>query len=139
VFPTDEIAGHLEKKFRSFGPCQTPPSPIGKIDDLPLCKRCQWKHLEEVQTIFNALGKTLVIEEGNEGCDCSSASGIAFAMRSCELLLREEFKWALNSEEAQLIASQTALGACFAPLSRESHPEMEIDKVTTPEGCTIAG
>ena len=44
-----------------------------------------------------------------------------------------------DSEEAQLIAAQTARGAASLLLSRESHPEIEIDKVTTPEGCTIAG
>jgi pyrroline-5-carboxylate reductase len=44
-----------------------------------------------------------------------------------------------DAEEAQLITAQTALGAASLLLTRESHPEIEIDKVTTPEGCTIAG
>ena len=34
---------------------------------------------------------------------------------------------------------QTAKGGASLLLENESHPEIEIDKVTTPEGCTIAG
>ena len=44
-----------------------------------------------------------------------------------------------DAEEAQLIATQTARGAASLLLNQHSHPEIEIDKVTTPEGCTIAG
>jgi len=35
---------------------QNTPSPL-KIDDLPLSKDANGKHLEEVQTIFNALAR----------------------------------------------------------------------------------
>src|SRR5699024_3753600 len=44
-----------------------------------------------------------------------------------------------HAKEAQLIASQTALGAAALLLKSDNHPEHEIDKVTTPKGCTIAG
>ena len=44
-----------------------------------------------------------------------------------------------HPEEAQKIAVQTARGAAGLILQQGSHPEIEIDKVTTPEGCTIAG
>jgi len=30
-------------------------------------------------------------------------------------------------------------GAAELLLTRDTHPESEIDKVTTPKGCTIAG
>ena len=38
-----------------------------------------------------------------------------------------------------LLAAQTARGAASLLLDREGHPESEIDRVTTPRGCTIAG
>ena len=41
--------------------------------------------------------------------------------------------------EALAIAAQTARGAASLLLAEGSHPESEIDKVTTPMGCTIAG
>jgi pyrroline-5-carboxylate reductase len=37
------------------------------------------------------------------------------------------------------MAAQTALGAASLVLENETHPEREIDNVTTPRGCTIAG
>lgn len=37
------------------------------------------------------------------------------------------------------MAAQTAKGAAEVLLSNRSHPEVEIDRVTTPNGCTIAG
>ncbi len=37
------------------------------------------------------------------------------------------------------MAAQTAKGAAGLLLSMENHPEKEVDKVTTPRGCTIAG
>ena len=38
-----------------------------------------------------------------------------------------------------LLAAQTARGAASLLLREDSHPEAEIDRVTTPRGCTIAG
>ena len=37
------------------------------------------------------------------------------------------------------MAAQTAKGAAGLLLTNGSHPEDEIDKVTSPKGCTIAG
>ena len=44
-----------------------------------------------------------------------------------------------HSADAQLIVAQTAKGASKLLLTSGNHPETEIDKVTTPMGCTIAG
>ena len=40
---------------------------------------------------------------------------------------------------SHLIAAQTVKGAAQLLLLKNTHPEQEIDKVTTPKGCTIAG
>ena len=37
------------------------------------------------------------------------------------------------------LAAQTARGAASLLLEHGNHPETEIDKVTTPKGCTIYG
>src|SRR3546814_12884584 len=44
-----------------------------------------------------------------------------------------------HSEEALMMAAQTARGAAGLLANEHSHPENEIDKVTSPRGCTIAG
>ena len=37
------------------------------------------------------------------------------------------------------MAAQTAKGAASLLADRKNHPESEVDKVTTPRGCTITG
>ncbi len=44
-----------------------------------------------------------------------------------------------DAKTASLIVSQTVKGAATLLIENGSHPEEEIDKVTTPKGCTIVG
>ena len=46
---------------------------------------------------------------------------------------------ATHADEALKMAAQTAKGAASLLIHNQSHPEDEIDKVTSPKGCTIAG
>lgn len=94
----------------------------------------------EIQTLFDALGITLVIEERlMQAATVLGASGIAFFMRYLRAATQGGVQMGFHSEDAQLIAVQTAKGAASLILTNKQHPEVEIDKVTTPEGCTIAG
>ena len=67
------------------------------------------------------------------------ASGIAFFMRYLRAATQGGVQMGFDSKDAQLIAMQTAKGAASLVLEHQSHPEVEIDKVTTPMGCTIEG
>ena len=53
------------------------------------------------------------------------------------MLFRSEIGF--HAEDALRMAAQTAKGAASLLLINNSHPEAEIDKVTSPKGCTIAG
>ncbi len=98
------------------------------------------KQLKEIIDLFNGLGMTLEIEERlMKAATVLAASGIAFFLRYIRAATQGGIQLGFDSEEAQLIAAQTAKGAASLLLTQESHPEIEIDKVTTPEGCTIAG
>lgn len=89
---------------------------------------------------FNALGKTLVISSSlMEAATVLGACGIAFFLRFIRAASQGGIEVGFHAEEAQLIAAQTALGASALLLHSNGHPEQEIDKVTTPKGCTIAG
>ncbi|MDR8392188.1 pyrroline-5-carboxylate reductase [Aliifodinibius sp. S!AR15-10] len=95
---------------------------------------------EAVVELFEAIGKTLVI--GTELMEASTvlgACGIAFFLRYIRAASQGGIEVGFHAEEAQLIAAQTALGASALLLESGGHPEHEIDKVTTPKGCTIAG
>jgi len=93
-----------------------------------------------VFSIFDQLGKTIKIDE--ELMDASTvlaACGIAYALRFIRAASQGGIEIGFDSSTAQLIASQTVRGAAGLLIEGGEHPEYEIDKVTTPMGCTIAG
>ncbi|MEP0984757.1 pyrroline-5-carboxylate reductase [Ekhidna sp.] len=90
--------------------------------------------------LFDVLGKTLIIEEDlMQASTVLGASGIAFFMRYIRAATQGGIQMGFDTDDAQLIAMQTAKGAASLVLENHSHPEVEIDKVTTPQGCTIEG
>lgn len=95
---------------------------------------------QQIVELFDTLGKTLVINaELMEATTVLGACGIAFFLRYIRAASQGGIEVGFHAEEAQLIAAQTALGASSLLLNSDNHPEYEIDKVTTPKGCTIAG
>lgn len=98
------------------------------------------KQKKTVQKIFNALGESLFIEDELMGsATVLAASGIAFALRYLRAAMQGGIEIGFESDDAQKIAAQTIKGATALILKNNSHPEAEIDKVTTPLGITITG
>jgi pyrroline-5-carboxylate reductase len=96
--------------------------------------------LEKVQEIFDQLGTTMVIRERLMGAaTILGACGIAYFMRFIRAASQGGIQVGFHADQAQAIAAQTAKGAASLLLQTGHHPEDEIDKVTTPRGCTIAG
>ena len=96
--------------------------------------------LEKVKEIFDQLGTTMVITERlMSSATILGACGIAFFLRYIRAASQGGIQVGFHAEEAQIIAAQTARGAASLLLQTGNHPEDEIDKVTTPRGCTIAG
>ncbi len=96
--------------------------------------------LDEVKGVFDVMGSTLIIEEElMAAATVLGASGIAFCLRYIRAAAQGGIQMGFHAEEAQAIAVQTCRGAASLILEAGKHPEREIDKVTTPRGCTIAG
>ena len=96
--------------------------------------------IEVTKKIFDAVGKTLVIEEElMTAATALGACGIAFFLRAIRAASQGGIEIGFHSHQALEIAAQTARGAASLLLTMENHPEFEIDRVTTPRGCTIAG
>ena len=94
----------------------------------------------KAKSIFNALGETMCIEEKlMQAATVICASGIAFWMRLIRATTQGAVQLGFHSEEAQKLSMQTCLGAASLLIDSQNHPEQEIDKVTTPSGCTIEG
>lgn len=96
--------------------------------------------IQDVKTLFEALGETLIIDEDlMKAATVLAASGIAFFLRYIRAATQGGIQLGFHADEAQKIAMQTARGAASLLVEGDNHPETEIDKVTTPQGCTIAG
>lgn len=96
--------------------------------------------MELVRQIFDTLGTSIIInEEMMSAATALCACGIAFFLRSIRAASQGGVEIGFHAHEAITIAAQTAFGAAQLLLQNGSHPEEEIDKVTSPKGCTIAG
>lgn len=98
------------------------------------------EHLQYVMDVFNQLGKAVKIDEKlMDAATVLGACGTAFAMRYIRANIQGGIEIGFDAATANLIAAQTVKGAAELLLKKGAHPEQEIDKVTTPKGCTIAG
>lgn len=98
------------------------------------------KALAVAESIFNTVGKSLIIEEELMGAATAlGACGIAFFLRAIRAASQGGIEIGFHPAKALQIAAQTAKGAASLLLENNQHPEFEIDKVTTPRGVTISG
>lgn len=94
----------------------------------------------EVLELFNCIGKTIVIDESlMESATILGACGIAYVLRFMRAMIQGGIQVGFDAKTASLIVSQTVKGAATLLIENGSHPEEEIDKVTTPKSCTIVG
>jgi pyrroline-5-carboxylate reductase len=98
------------------------------------------EHLETARAMFNAVGRTVVVDEKNmDAVTGLSASGPAFAYIILESLAEAGVKVGLPRDVSTLLAAQTMKGAASVVLETGDHPALLKDAVTTPAGCTIDG
>lgn len=93
-----------------------------------------------VTALFDRLGKTLIVDERRLKAGMMVAScGTAFALRYARAAMEGGVQLGLYPREAQEAVFQTMKGAVDLCAARGTHPEAEIDRVTTPGGITIRG
>ncbi len=98
------------------------------------------KRIKIAEAIFNRLGHTLAIPESQmQAATVVCASGIAFWMRLIRATTLAAIQLGFDAKEAQELAMHTSEGAANLLITNGDHPEEEIDRVTTPKGCTITG
>jgi len=98
------------------------------------------ENMQVVKSLFDTVGITVQInEELMTSATALCACGIAFFLRSIRAASQGGTEIGFHAHDALKMAAQTAKGAADLLLQLASHPEQEIDKVTSPKGCTIAG
>ena len=95
---------------------------------------------DTVKSIFDRLGKTMIVDEKRLQAGMMVAScGTAFALRYARAAMEGGVQLGLYPNEAMAAVYQTMKGAVDLAEARGTHPEAEIDRVTTPGGITIRG
>jgi pyrroline-5-carboxylate reductase len=96
--------------------------------------------VSRVEQLFKPLGQTMVIKENlMPAATILAACGIAYFLRVIRAVSQGGIQIGFHADEAGEIAAQTARGAAELLMQTKHHPETEIDRVTTPMGCTISG
>lgn len=103
------------------------------------CARTDAAQEKAVESVLNMMGKALKVNEKDMGAYMSlSSCGIAYALRYIRAAMSGAVELGVRPDIAEAVICQTLKGA-VSLLEDGSHPEAEIDKVTTPGGLTIRG
>ena len=104
------------------------------------CGAATQHQTEQVKTIFDEMGSTLITDEQHLAAGTTLAScGIAYAMRYVRAASEGGVELGFKADDAKAIVMQTMKGAVQLLEASGMHPEVAIDLVTTPGGVTIKG
>ena len=93
-----------------------------------------------IHSIFSKFGMVVNVPETQLNAYMSLAScGIAYAFRYIRAAMEGGVEMGIPATMAKDVVLQTLKGAVELMEKNNSHPEVEIDKVTTPGGITIQG
>jgi pyrroline-5-carboxylate reductase len=139
--PADYIERRLRGKVPVIRAMPNTPSVVGAgITAIASGKFAAPKDLETARKLFDAVGKTVVVDEKHmDAVTGLSASGPAFIYIILESLAEGGVKVGLSRELATLLAAHMTLGAAKMVIETGHHPALLKDTVTTPAGCTIDG
>jgi len=142
------VAGLTTEALEKYFPVQpvirvmpNTPVAVGEgMSALALGKNASAAHGETIETLFNAVGKALIVKENAmDAVTGLSGSGPGYGFVIIDALADAGVQAGLPRQTAITLAAQTLLGAAKMVLATGEHPAVLRDKVTSPAGTTIAG
>ena len=132
---------------KSVGPEMTlfriiPNTPVSRRASMTLiASRNASKEQEQLMVnLFDEMGETMLLPEEKLDAATSLAScGIAYVFKYIQAAMQAGIEMGISPRDAQKLAAQSAKGAAEVLLGGDTHPAVEIDRVTTPGGITIKG
>ena len=119
------------------------PNIAAQFGESATCISFEEKDREQVQhviSLFQDLGTASIIDEKlMDAATVLGACGTAYALRYIRASMQAGIEIGFDAQTALAIAAQTVKGAAQMLLEEKVHPEQLIDRVTTPQGCTIVG
>lgn len=135
-----KIQGVIGTKIPVFRAMPNIAASVGKSITCICHSGADLSEIESVKYLFNRIGTTMTIDEDlMESATILGACGIAYVLRFIRAMIQGGIQIGFDAATASVIVNQTVKGAAELLIERHQHPEFEIDKVTTPKGCTIVG
>lgn len=98
------------------------------------------EHERLMVEIFNEMGLSMMVPEAQLAATTALTScGIAYVLKYVQAAMQAGVEMGIYPKDAQKMVAQSVLGAASLLLNSDTHPSIEIDKVTTPGGITIKG
>ncbi len=98
------------------------------------------EQMRMAQAVFEAVGHVVVMDESHlDAVTGLSGGGVAYVYAFIEALADGGVKMGLSRSHAQLLATQTVLGAARMARDTGEHPGVLKDRVASPGGATMAG
>ena len=83
--------------------------------------------------------RKIMKEEQIEAATALSSCGIAYVLKYVQAAMQAGIEMGLSPANSMRMTAQTLHGAADLLLANNTHPVLEIEKVTTPGGITIKG
>ncbi|MBM4134131.1 MAG: pyrroline-5-carboxylate reductase [Nitrospira sp.] len=140
-YPIRSLARHLPPGARIIRAMPNTPSSVGTgVTALTPGPGVTKEETETAEAIFKSVGTVVTIEERlMDAVTGLSGSGPAYVYLIIEALADGGVKMGLPRQTAQLLATQTVLGAARMVVESGEHPAVLKDRVASPGGTTIAG
>lgn len=91
-------------------------------------------------SLFDEMGLAMLIPEKQIPATTALTScGIAYVLKYIQACMQAGIEMGIYPKDAMKMVAQSVKGAAELILNNDTHPSVEIDKVTTPGGITIKG
>lgn len=140
--PMVAIESYLEKELRLVRAMPNIPASVkAGATAIAAGPHAREGDIELAKAIFDSVGETIFIQENilMDAITGLSGSGPAYIFVIVDALADAGVKMGLARHEAQLLATQTVLGAAQLLKETGAHPGQLKDMVTSPGGTAIAG
>ena len=139
--PFEELAHYVaDKEMTMFR--LIPNTAISEMESMTLiASRNATKEQEQLMLdIFNQMGLAMLIpEEKIAATTAMTSCGIAYVLKYVQAAMQAGIEMGLRPKDAMQMIAQSLKGAAALIQNNDTHPSVEIDKVTTPGGITIKG
>ena len=139
--PFEELTHYVaDKEMTMFR--LIPNTAISEMESMTLiASRNATKEQEQLMLdIFNQMGLAMLIpEEKIAATTAMTSCGIAYVLKYIQAAMQAGIEMGLRPKDAMQMIAQSLKGAAALIQNNDTHPSVEIDKVTTPGGITIKG